>query len=461
MITKREIRQMPRRDAYMLLLTRPITAQLEVTDRCNFRCLHCYHLDFNCSQDSKDVPDSQVITMAEKLAENGVFSVVVTGGEPLIRRGLTRRLVKYFKENNMGVSLNTNLFLLDRETLDDFIVSGLDSMLISCPSSDLEAYRHMTGCGDFFRFLDKLKMVIDQKQRCSINMVVNRRNIGLIRETAKFMRDVGVKIFGATPMGMNLQNPDISNLLTLEEVRFLIEELVWVEENLGLNVDIFEAIPKCAFPSWMRNRRFSFMNRKCQAGKTVISISNNGDVRPCSHNPAIYGNILNESLTSIWQRMIDWRDAQNIPERCVTCKVFSKCHGGCRITAKACTGDCRGEDPWMDLQNTTTDWPVTARKDVQLDPEAMVIFAKIFRWRLESGDNYLISSTRNNRNLTTVNSQLFGFIEYLRKIAPLSLKELAWSVQTDLSNPEFRRVVGLLSTREFISLGQQKGGESK
>ncbi|MEK7665079.1 MAG: radical SAM protein [Patescibacteria group bacterium] len=438
----------------MSQLTRPLTAQLEITDKCNLRCRHCYHLDFNCKRDSKDLPDEQVMLIAAKLAENHIFSLVITGGEPLVRKGLTRKLVIYFKEKNIDVSLNTNLQLLDQKTLDDLIVNHLDGMLISCPSVDPKIYSHMTSGGDFFRFSNNLKMVLERKQHCSINMVVNRHNLGYIRETAKYMFDLGVEIFGATPMGMNPQSPDMDNLLTLSEVRALIEELVWIKENIGLKVDIFEAIPKCAFPSWIRGKDLSFLNRKCQAGKTIVSIANNGDVRPCSHNPDIYGNILNEELTAIWQRMDEWRSFQNIPDRCTTCKIFSNCHGGCRITAKACTGDCRGEDPWMELPNVSGEWPIKAKSDISLVPEMTVTFAKVFRWRHENEDTYLISSTRNNRNLTAVNGQLFNFVKHLRKISPLVLEDLAKSVRCDFADSEFQRVVNLLTTREFISLGR-------
>lgn len=440
----------------MSLLTRPLTAQLEITDKCNFRCRHCYHLDFDCKKDSKDLPDEQVMLMATKLSENHIFSLVITGGEPLVRKGLTKKLVKYFKQKNIDVSLNTNLQLLDPKTLDDLMTNRLDGMLISCPSVDSKIYNYMTGGGEFLRFLSKLKMVLKWKQHCSVNMVVNRHNFGYIRETAIYMRDLGVEIFGATPMGMNLQNPDTENLLTLTEVRALIEELVWIKENLGLKVDIFEAIPKCTFPSWVRGRDLSFLNRKCQAGKTIISVANNGDIRPCTHNPDVYGNILNEELTAIWQRMVGWRNFQNVPGRCTTCKIFSNCHGGCRITAKACTGDCRGEDPWMDLLNTSGEWPAKVKSDIALDSELIVIFAKTFRWRHENEDNYLISSTRNNRNLTIVNGQLFNFVKRLREIAPLSLEDLAKFVQCSFTDNEFGRVIKLLATREFISLQPSK-----
>ena len=165
---------------------------------------------------------------------------------------------------------------------------------------------------------------------------------------------------------------------------------------------------------------------------------------------------LDEALTAIWQRMGEWRNSQNIPDRCATCKIFLNCHGGCRITAKACTGDCRGEDPWMDLPNVSDEWPTRAKNAISLDSGMTATFAKIFRWRHENGDSYLISSTRNNRNLTAINGQLFNFVKHLREILPLNLEDLAKSVRCDFADSEFQRVMHLLATREFVSLGRSE-----
>ena len=104
----------------------------------------------------------------------------------------------------------------------------------------------------------------------------------------------------------------------------------------------------------------------------------------------------------------------------------------------------------MDLSNTSGEWAKKVKSEVILYPEMIVAFAKIFRWRHESGDNYLISSTRNSRNLTAINRQLFNFVMHLNQVTPLSLKDLATSVLRDFTDSDFQRVVKLLITREFI-----------
>lgn len=436
----------------MSSLTRPLSVQLEITDKCNFRCRHCYHLDFDCEVSSQDFPDSQVMLMAEKLVEAGIFGVTVTGGEPFVRKELVKRLVKYFAEHNTDVSLNTNLLLLDQATLEDLMANNLGSMLVSCASADSELYGFMTGGGNLVRFEDRLRMAIDHGQGLSINMVVNQNNFGSIRQTATRMHELGVKTFGATPMGLNLQNPDLTHLLRREQVIALVEELMWIKENLGMNVDIFEAMPKCVFPTWVMEKNPHFVRRSCQAGRTIVSVANNGDVRPCSHNPDVYGNILRDSLEVIWAKMEEWRDYRMTPNRCITCKLEAKCHGGCRITAKAHTDDCKGEDPWMDVPVSSIKRLLTIKSDVILEPKMTLVISERFRWRKENKEEYLITSTKNNRNATIVNQQLFEFVCQLRDKSPITLEDIVVTAGCDFDNAGFQRIIKLLVNREFVTL---------
>jgi hypothetical protein len=104
--------------------------------------------------------------------------------------------------------------------------------------------------------------------------------------------------------------------------------------------------------------------------------------------------------------------------------------------------------------------PIKIAPEIHLNEELQISFAKIFRWRQETDDNHLMTSTRNNRNLTMANRQLLSFVHYLRKMCPLKLGNLAKSVKQDFANPEFQRIVRLLITREFIfPQSRQKGGE--
>lgn len=161
----------------------PLSAQLEITEKCNLRCIHCYHLNHCLEKEvSLDLNHERISLLAEKIVESKIFDVILTGGEPLFRKNIIESLLAYFKKHNIYVSLNTNLLLATEDFLENIKTLKLDSLLISCPSIDGYTYKYMTGNGNYKKFEENLKIVIDKNINFSINMVVNKLNINYIKD---------------------------------------------------------------------------------------------------------------------------------------------------------------------------------------------------------------------------------------------------------------------------------------
>lgn len=229
---------------YLLL---PLTAQLEITDSCNHRCIHCYNLDSEIvNRPIQKVKDEIVLACAQKLIDNKIFSVVVTGGEPLIKKELTKKLVLLFKNHHIKVSLNSNLTLFDDDFIE-FIKAEEVGILTSCPSAADTSFEKLVGVDNYIKFETNIKKLVAANIRFIVNMVITKENINEIRITAKKMQQLGCKSFAATPMGLNMEYPRRDLLLSVDEVRKVIADLLWINDNLDLRVDILEALPKCVF----------------------------------------------------------------------------------------------------------------------------------------------------------------------------------------------------------------------
>jgi radical SAM protein with 4Fe4S-binding SPASM domain len=428
-----------------------MTAQLEVTDRCNFKCRHCYHFDFDNDFQSTDLDDSSVISLAKILCDSGVFSVVITGGEPLYRPKLTLDLINLFKKKNVQVSLNTNLSLVTGDIISAFSKSGLDSMLVSCPSIDPVMYKEMTGGGDIVVFLRKLDVLVRSGINFFINMVVNKKNLLLIKNTGIELSERGVKKFGATPMSLNSCNPDLKNFLSSWEVNRIAEDLLWLEEKKGLKIDMFEALPKCLFSDGVRQKNPSFLRRSCQAGKTVVSVSNTGDVRTCSHNNDVYGNLFMNDITDIWDKMSTWRSDGFIPKECQNCAVVGMCLGGCRISSKAFSGHLDSKDPWMTdvLLNNHQSKKFLFNNDLSVDLK--ISFPGKMRFRKEREGQYLVATNKGNRNASLVNRELFKFLSFFNELKqPISILDLATKMDIKLPNNAFINIIKKLLNKGII-----------
>lgn len=431
-------------------LSLPLTAQLEITDSCNHRCIHCYNLDSEIkNRPTHSVDDEIVLACAQKLVDNDIFGVVITGGEPLLKKVLTKKVIALLRDNQIKVSLNSNLILLD----DDFISFLKDrkiTVLTSCPSGIPSSYKKLVGVDNFAVFESNVSKLVAAGVRFSVNMVITKDNLNEIIQTAERIKQIGCKSFAATPMGLNVEYPRLDLLLSVEEVRKVISDLLWIETNLELKVDILEALPKCVFPEHVLLEEHSFLNRKCQAGRTVIAVSCNGDVRPCAHNPYSYGNILKEDLHTIWQKMDAWRSAQYVPSDCQDCSWVNRCNGGCRTSAKVFWGDWNKKDMWCTGLLRTKPPVFHPQKEI-LSSNTCLHINSLLKVRKEDEEAYVVYNVADDVSFM-VNQEYYEFILNIKKYSDITFGDLCREFQLPVTDDGITNAVLFLIAKKLIKI---------
>lgn len=429
------------------MLQLPTHVQLEITDRCNLRCKHCYHLNTDEMPKSNDLDDNKIIELVQKLVDAKIYSLVITGGEPFLRPTVTIKALEIAKSAGMFVSINTNLLLITPSIVEKLKEFKVDSLLASCPASDFNVYKTITRSGKYERLKSNLKLLVDNNISCLVNMVVTPRNFKFIRSIAKDMSDLGIKRFAATPASLNVEFPNIKELLSKQQTITLLEDLRWCSNELGLAVDILEPLPKCFFPKWCWEDDYAFMKRACQAGRMSVSVGNTGNVRPCSHNPLIYGNLFEEGLDTIWLKMGAYRNDVT-PDFCVDCPSVPNCNGGCRTNSLATSGFFNKVDRFA-----VGHIGLLKRKNIEIKllKDSILIFNGKLRWRKEF-ENYSVSSRNNGGNIMLINEEMFLFVKWLEGVLPLSLKSLTERLNSSNDYEDFLKVIKLLISREFLSI---------
>ena len=181
-------------------LGRPLTdLRISVTDRCNFRCTYCMPKGV-FGRDFKFLPSAELLTFEEieRLARifvaHGVEKIRLTGGEPLLRRGLERLVARLAAIDGLAdLTLTTNGSLLDKQarTLRD---AGLRRITISLDSLDETIFRAMNDV-DFpvARVLAGIDAAAAAGfDRIKINCVVKRGvNESSVRDLARRFRGTG------------------------------------------------------------------------------------------------------------------------------------------------------------------------------------------------------------------------------------------------------------------------------
>lgn len=435
----------------------PNTIQFEITDDCNLRCLHCYHLDNTEEVEIKfsEANKEKIMKIAQKIVELRVFSVVITGGEPLTKKDLVLDLVEFFSDHNISVSLNTNLILLTENFLKDPRSKLITNFLVSCVSSNTKIYKEMTWNGNYNIFERNLLLLQKYNVRFGINMVVNTRNLHDIKNTAGHMHNLGVENFYVTPMSLNLYYPDLEHFLTKDQVISVVYDLIWIKDKLGMNIDILESLPKCLFPKEILDRKFSFLSRKCQAGVKTATVNYEGLVRPCSHNPAVYGNILEEDFSLIWDRMKDWRERKYIPVECGECKLSNEdCFGGCRMSAKAFDDEHKTNavDPWFNcvFKEKIQLYNVMDLNSIELAINTIISLSGRLQNRLEEDGNYSINIAKKNVNMT-VSPEVYKMLSYIEKKEKVSLINLCGTKEI-FHSEKFQYIIKMLIAKKYLNI---------
>ncbi|HST19811.1 MAG TPA: GTP 3',8-cyclase MoaA [Blastocatellia bacterium] len=142
------------RDSY----SRPLKdLRISVTDRCNFRCTYCMPYDEYVWIDKHEILTFEEITrLARQFVRLGVDKIRLTGGEPLLRRGLAKLISELAALDGLkDLCLTTNGALL-ADHAQSLAAAGLKRINVSLDTLDPEKFKRIRQRGDLARVLDGL-----------------------------------------------------------------------------------------------------------------------------------------------------------------------------------------------------------------------------------------------------------------------------------------------------------------
>jgi cyclic pyranopterin phosphate synthase len=213
--------------------------RISVTDRCNFRCQYCMPEDIEFQHKNHILTLEEMLTFAEACLQLGVTKVRVTGGEPLVRRG-----VVWFVEQlkNLGfyeVTMTTNGFLL-QENLAALVEAGLDRINISLDTLQPEKFAFITRRNHFSKVWNAVMAALETPfSPIKINAVAMRGvNDDEIVDMAKltFKHPMHVRFIELMPLngdtdGSRFRSLFISGKEIVERASRELGELVEIESD--------------------------------------------------------------------------------------------------------------------------------------------------------------------------------------------------------------------------------------
>jgi cyclic pyranopterin phosphate synthase len=176
---------------------RPITyLRISVTDKCNLRCRYCMPAEGVPARKHEDFMSLEQMTAAARAAVGlGVTKIRLTGGEPLVKRGIVE-LVRMLAgiEGLAHLAMTTNGTYLGKYARP-LKEAGLDSLNVSLDTLDPDLYRELTRGGEISDVLEGINAAIAEGFPLKLNMVVMTDTApDQIARMREFAADIGARL---------------------------------------------------------------------------------------------------------------------------------------------------------------------------------------------------------------------------------------------------------------------------
>ncbi len=137
--------------------------RISVTDRCNLRCVYCMGDEGIEQLSHSDILSyEEILKVVEAGAELGISKIRITGGEPLVRRGIVDLIRQISSIPGISdLAMTTNGILLSRFA-KELKEAGLNRVNISLDTLKPDQYHSITRCGELRQVQDGIKAALEQ-----------------------------------------------------------------------------------------------------------------------------------------------------------------------------------------------------------------------------------------------------------------------------------------------------------
>ena len=256
-------------------------AELSLGNACQLRCEHCYATDLTTAT----APLAEVKASIDALDRLGCLSIMLVGGEPTLRKDLLD-IVSAIRARRMVPFMFSNAQLLDRERLAELKDAGLFGLMVSVlgVGERHDAFVHQEGA--FARALAAVDAARELGLFVSLNTTPTHQLLAAGEFTAL------ARLAEARGVGLKFNYPALLGRFAGRD-----EELLDAAERRFLDQELDK-------PHVSNDMRTSYFDRTCPAGAFALYVADNGEVTPCAYIPISFGNLHEEPIETIHQRMV-------------------------------------------------------------------------------------------------------------------------------------------------------------
>lgn len=309
----------------------PTVVSVELTSRCNVKCKHCYGHFGSCA--AKDIPKENLKPMFDKLAEIGVLTVELTGGDPSMYPYISEAIELAFESGIQSVMLLTNGISLSKKLIST-IEKFKDNMFLQIDVHSLNShyYDWFTGSkGCLERVKRNIDILVSKGANIRVVSIMTPMNYNELEDLIIWSKSHGA-ISYATSVVTELGRAKNTN--KMDETLFFNESEVFNEY-----INNYERM-MIKYPEFIRivnedNRNTVY----CGALTSQLSIRSDGQLKLCTMDTGNYfklglGNIFVDDLQEIYKRnssfilglsSMQLPDAETICNSCENAMFCNRC----------------------------------------------------------------------------------------------------------------------------------------
>lgn len=292
----------------------PVTVVFQVTDRCNYDCVHCYETH----GDDEELSTPEIDRILGEIADEGTLFLTLTGGEFFMRRD-AEEILRAARRRRFAVKLLTTGWFVDEARADLIADLGSIQVDMSFYSGDPSVHDHVTQIGGSWRrTVEAARRLRARDVMVTLKSPVMDLNVDGMAELADTVRSLDCQHM-FDPKVTSREDGDRGPLACRTSDAAL--RTFYASERLG-NPELVEKMLRPAAPP--------LDETPCRAGRDMCGINPQGLVSAC-HTIKMYGGDLRkQSFHEIWHGAEAIRRVRDLTwgkiEECNRCDVRAYCN---------------------------------------------------------------------------------------------------------------------------------------
>ena len=303
---------------------------VEITMRCNERCVHCY-LPNSIKDEGIQMSYDKFCHIVDEFVALGGQRITISGGEPLLHESIIPMLY-YCNTKGLVVDLYSNLVLTNEKLIETLMSVNVGLVQVSVYSLDPKIHDYITGReGSLSKTKAAIEHLVAAKIPIQIVTPVMSQNKDAIPALMEFTKKHEIRLRTNSliiPQTNGNSSFATTNSLTLKQKECMICSMLKKDADYTKG-QLLEL--KNNSEELYKNPKMFLQVGVCSAGINGCSISPAGDVFPCPEwQSYILGNLSENTLEEIWYNSTSLKllrqinKQKNYPQ-CLTCKAIDYC----------------------------------------------------------------------------------------------------------------------------------------